>query len=107
MHEAQVDLPDGSARNDAPEGKRGGCDAPERRQGIHRERDARCEVPTEDGIAQVGLLRQPARKCCIKVAGRDELREPERRAQQDMRIRAVEEEGELGEPMHIVQRVLQ
>ena len=76
VHEAQVDLPDGSLRNDACEGERGGCDASEQRQGIHRERDARYKVTTENGGAQASLFRQPARKCRIKVTESDQLREP-------------------------------
>ena len=104
VHKAELDLPDGSPWKDAREGKRGCRHASQQRQRIRWERDAGGKVPAKNGLVQAALLRQPARKRRVKVAGRGELREPERRTRKDMRGRAVEEEGEFGESVHVVQR---
>jgi len=103
VHEAELDLPDGSPWKDACKGKRGRRHASQQRQRIRWERDAGGKVPAKNGLVQAALLRQPACHRRVKVAGRGELREPERRTRKDMRGRAVEEEGEFGESGHVVQ----
>lgn len=107
VHEAELDVPDGSPRNDARESERGCRNASQQRQGIRREHDALSKVPAKDGRAQTRLLRQEAHKRCVKFAGRGELCEPEGRTHEDVRDRAIEEEGELCESVHVVQRALE